>query len=97
MHSLKVVSGNFFFRYRNALFPLVLTIGALALRPTIMFDNLVADRILRVFGVILALLGEAVRVATIGFEYIHRGGKDGQVYAGRLVRRGVYGITRNPM
>jgi hypothetical protein len=43
----------------------------------IMFDNLLADRILRVFGVILTLLGEGVRVATIGFEYIHRGGKDG--------------------
>jgi hypothetical protein len=48
-------------------------------------------------GMVLALLGQGVRLITIGFEYIHRGGKDGQVYAGRLVRGGVYGITRNPM
>lgn len=48
-------------------------------------------------GLILALIGQAVRLITIGFEYIHRGGKDGKVYASRLVRGGVYGLTRNPM
>lgn len=62
-----------------------------------MFDSLVVDRFLAGVGIGVALLGQAVRLITIGFEYIHRGGKDGQVYAGRLVRGGVYGITRNPM
>jgi protein-S-isoprenylcysteine O-methyltransferase Ste14 len=97
MHRLNIAIGNFFFRYRNALFPLVLAIGALTLQPTVMFGNFVADRILQVVGAIVALLGEGVRLTTIGFQYIHRGGKDGQVYAGRLVQGGVYGITRNPM
>jgi protein-S-isoprenylcysteine O-methyltransferase Ste14 len=96
MHRLNIPIGNFFFRYRNALFPLVLAIGALTLQPTVMFGNLVADRILQVVGAIVALLGEGVRLTTIGFQYIHRGGKDGQVYAGRLVQGGVYGITRTP-
>jgi hypothetical protein len=62
-----------------------------------MFGNVIIDRILSVTGLIVALLGEAVRLSTIGFEYIHRGGKDGKVYAGRLVRGGMYGVTRNPM
>jgi hypothetical protein len=62
-----------------------------------MFGNVMIDRILTVAGLIVALLGEAVRLSTIGFEYIHRGGKDGKVYAGRLVRGGMYGVTRNPM
>ena len=97
MHSWNIAIGNFFFRYRNALFPLIFAAGALTLRPQIMFDSLVVDRILVATGMVLALLGQAVRLITIGFEYIHRGGKDGQVYAGRLVRGGVYGITRNPM
>ncbi|MDH3444409.1 MAG: isoprenylcysteine carboxylmethyltransferase family protein [Deltaproteobacteria bacterium] len=97
MHSWNIAIGNFFFRYRNVLFPLIFAVGALTIRPKIMFDSVVADRILVTTGLIVALLGQAVRLITIGFEYIHRGGKDGQVYAGRLVRGGVYGITRNPM
>lgn len=62
-----------------------------------MFDSVVVDRFLAVVGIAVALLGQVVRLVTIGFEYIHRGGRDGQVYAGRLVRGGVYGVTRNPM
>jgi protein-S-isoprenylcysteine O-methyltransferase Ste14 len=97
LHSWNIAIGNFFFRYRNALFPLIFAAGALVLRPQVMFDSPVVDRILVAMGMVIALLGQAVRLITIGFEYIHRGGKDGKVYAGRLVRGGVYGITRNPM
>jgi protein-S-isoprenylcysteine O-methyltransferase Ste14 len=97
LHSWNITIGNFVFRYRNALFPLIFAVGALTLRPRIMFDSLVVDRVLAAVGIGVALLGQAVRLITIGFEYIHRGGKDGQVYAGRLVRGGVYGIIRNPM
>jgi protein-S-isoprenylcysteine O-methyltransferase Ste14 len=89
--------GKFFFRYRNALFPAIFVMGAITLRPEIMFGNLVVDQLLTAVGIGVTLLGQAVRLITIGFEYIHRGGKAGQVYAGRLIRGGVYGITRNPM
>jgi protein-S-isoprenylcysteine O-methyltransferase Ste14 len=97
LHSWNIAIGNFFFRYRNALFPLIFAIGALTLRPRIMFDSPVVDRFLVLTGMVIALLGQAIRLVTIGFDYIHRGGQDGQVYAGSLVRGGVYGITRNPM
>jgi protein-S-isoprenylcysteine O-methyltransferase Ste14 len=97
LYSWNIAIGNFFFRYRNALFPLIFAVAALTLRPQIMFDNVVVDSLLVFTGMVLALLGQAVRLVTIGFDYIHRGGKDGRVYAGRLVRGGVYGITRNPM
>jgi protein-S-isoprenylcysteine O-methyltransferase Ste14 len=97
LHSWNIAIGNFFFRYRNALFPLIFATGALVLHPHIMFNSPAVDRILVAAGMVIALCGQAVRLITIGFEYIHRGGKAGQVYAGRLVRGGVYGITRNPM
>jgi protein-S-isoprenylcysteine O-methyltransferase Ste14 len=97
LHSWNIAIGNFFFRYRNALFPLIFAAGALIFRPRIIFDSPVADRTFVAIGMILALLGQAVRLITIGFEYIHRGGKDGKVYAGHLVRGGMYGVTRNPM
>jgi protein-S-isoprenylcysteine O-methyltransferase Ste14 len=43
------------------------------------------------------VLGELVRVATIGLDYIIRGGKDRQVHAERLVVGGFYQHSRNPM
>ena len=97
LHSWNIAIGNFFFHYRNYLFPVIMTTGALFLQPQIIFESLIADQILGILGAAIALLGEGVRIVTIGFDYIHRGGKDGQVYAGRLVRGGVYGIIRNPM
>jgi protein-S-isoprenylcysteine O-methyltransferase Ste14 len=97
LHFWNIAIGKFFFRYRNALFPMIFAVSALTLRPQLMFDNVVVDRFLVLTGMALALLGQGVRLITIGFDYIHRGGKDGQVYAGRLVRGGAYGITRNPM
>lgn len=97
MRTLNIAVGNFFFRYRNALFPVIFAIGALFLRPQIILNIPIVDRMLIAMGMVIALLGQAVRLITIGFEYIHRGGKDGKMYAGRLVQGGVYGLTRNPM
>jgi protein-S-isoprenylcysteine O-methyltransferase Ste14 len=97
LHALNIAIGNFFFRYRNALFPLIFAIGALFFRPQVMFNSLVVDRVLIATGLVIAMLGQAMRLITIGFEYIHRGGKDGELYAARLVQGGVYGLTRNPM
>ena len=92
-----VAVGNFFFRYRNGLFPGIFLFVVLVARPGVMLGNPVFDLILTVCGAFVALTGQLVRLFTIGFEYIHRGGKDGQVYANRLVQGGVYAITRNPM
>jgi protein-S-isoprenylcysteine O-methyltransferase Ste14 len=84
--------GNFFFRYRNGLFPfaflLVFLPGAV-----IFTDPLLAVAA----GFCVALLGQSLRAATIGLEYIVRGGRDRRVYAEGLVTQGLYGHCRNPM
>ena len=92
-----IAVGNFFFKYRNALFPAMFVLVVLTLRPGIMFGNPSLDRLLAACGAVVALAGQLVRLATIGFEYIERGGRDRRVYASRLVQGGVYGLTRNPM
>jgi protein-S-isoprenylcysteine O-methyltransferase Ste14 len=97
LRSVNVKLGNFFFQYRNGLFPLIFVLAAIILRPSIMFNSPLADRLIGASGMIIVLLGEAVRLVTIGFEYIHRGGKARRVYAGRLVQGGVFGLVRNPM
>jgi protein-S-isoprenylcysteine O-methyltransferase Ste14 len=90
-------AGDFFFRVRNAVFPALVVLIPLFSRPRLYFNDPALDALLRHLGVALALAGAGVRLATIGFEYIDRGGKEGKVHATRLVRSGLYGISRNPM
>ena len=92
-----VAVGNFFFRYRNALFPVVFVLVVPFMQPRLMFNNSTLDRLLATCGALVALAGEFIRLVTIGYEYIERGGKEGKVYASHLVEGGVYALTRNPM
>ena len=92
-----IVAGNFFFRYRNTIFPISFALIVLLLRPRVILGHPALDRILVICGIVVALSGELVRLTTIGFEYIERGGKQGKVYASRLVQGGVYSLSRNPM
>jgi protein-S-isoprenylcysteine O-methyltransferase Ste14 len=97
VRSWNIAIGNFFFQYRNFLFPVIFFVVALTIRPHILLGSVVLDRILIACGAAVAVIGQLVRLVTIGFQYIHRGGKDGQVYANRLVNGGMYGVMRNPM
>ena len=97
MTGWNIAVGDFFFKYRNALFPVLFALAALIGRPQVILGNPALDRALGVCGVLVALTGQLVRLITIGYEYIERGGKEGKVYASRLVQGGVYALTRNPM
>jgi hypothetical protein len=48
-------------------------------------------------GFAVTLLGQLVRVVTIGLVYIIRGGKDRRVYAETLVTTGIFAHCRNPL
>lgn len=87
-----VTVGNFFFHYRNFLFPFALLFVLLPGAP-VFADPMHAVML----GLAVAGLGQLVRATTIGFKYIIRGGKDRRVYAEDLVTEGLYGHCRNPM
>ena len=91
-----IAMGHFFFRFRNALFPIIFLLAVPFLRPQII-GNRVMDHLLITCGFFVALAGQAARAVTIGFEYIERGGRNRRVYASHLVDGGVYGLMRNPM
>jgi protein-S-isoprenylcysteine O-methyltransferase Ste14 len=93
---LSVELGRWFFRVRNAVFPLVLLAVLGGLRPARGPDGALGDW-LDLAGLAVALAGQSLRVAVIGYAYIRRGGKDGQVYAGRLVTEGFFAHCRNPL
>lgn len=92
-----VALGSFYFKSRDALFPAVL-IGLLVLTtPAIPNGNAGLSRLLDLFGVLVAVAGQALRVAVVGYRYIVRGGKNRQVYAEGLVSTGFFSLSRNPL
>lgn len=92
-----VAFGNFFFRTRNALFPVVMALFLLFTRPHPALATGQTGFAWIALGAFFALLGEGVRLFTIGFRYIERGGRGGKVYASRLVTEGIFNHSRNPM
>jgi protein-S-isoprenylcysteine O-methyltransferase Ste14 len=84
--------GNFLFHYRNGLFPLGYLLLFVPSRR--LFGD---DRLAALAGFAVALAGQLIRVATIGLEYIIRGGKNRQVYAKKLVTGGLFAHCRNPL
>lgn len=89
-------AGNFFFRYRNTLFPLVFaTLFFEGTWP--LFDNHLIEMWEIVIGTLIALSGQTLRALTIGLAYIKRGGKKKQVYAEALVQDGIFAHCRNPL
>lgn len=91
--------GNFFFKYRNLLFPVFgisIFIPSPPLFPSAVFgpDYFTYPVVL---GFLIAILGQGFRAMTIGFKYIVRGGKDKKVYAIDLVTEGMFHHCRNPL
>ena len=84
--------GEFFFRFRNAIFPVAFLLVFLS-GPRIFADPLVAAAA----GFAITLLGQLVRILTIGLRYVIRGGRHRRVYAEDLVTDGLFAHCRNPM
>lgn len=89
--------GNFLFRARDVVFPLVLLALLVAFRPEYPFGSRIWDQRLDLIGLLIAATGQALRCAVVGYAYIIRGGKNRQVYAEGLVTEGFFHHARNPL
>ena len=89
---MRVTIGNFLFRTRNALFPLLYL--TLFVSQQQVSQNAVA---MLLAGAAVALLGQGIRVLTVGLDYIVRGGRQRKVYADSLVQTGLFAHCRNPL
>ncbi len=84
--------GDFLFHYRNGLFPLAYALLIFNSRPVF------ADyRVAALLGLLIGGAGQALRAATIGLDYIVRGGQNRRVYADKLVQGGIFAHCRNPL
>ncbi len=98
MKQLWLIScGNFFFRYRDTLFPLFILLAVFTLKPALPMGSAGVNNIMDLIGFAITLSGQLLRIVTIGFKYIKRGGKNKKVYADTLVVDGVFAHCRNPM
>jgi len=88
-----IAYGNFLFRYRNYLFPLVLMFIIVVANP----GQAGPGAISAIFGILIIISGQAVRAAVIGLDYIKRGGKNKKVAADNLVVTGIFAHCRNPL
>lgn len=89
--------GNFFFKWRDYLFPVVFLVLAAAVKPFAVPGEPICDHAVDAIGLAVAIGGQALRAAVIGFAYIKRGGKNKQVYADNLVIEGFFAHSRNPL
>jgi protein-S-isoprenylcysteine O-methyltransferase Ste14 len=97
LYAFILACGNFFFRFRNALFPLVFVILPFFTRPSLFLGSEALDRVVVILGILIALAGQSLRLLVIGYVYVKRGGKKRRIFAERLVKEGFYAHTRNPM
>jgi protein-S-isoprenylcysteine O-methyltransferase Ste14 len=89
--------GNFLFRHRNWLFPIVLSTLFFGFPPSYAGGSPQTDIWLDAIGIAIVLAGLSVRAAVVGLAYIKRGGLQKKVYAADLVTDGMFAHGRNPL
>jgi len=90
--------GDFFFKWRNLVFPLILLVLFAGFRPApAQFGSIRAEAALDIIAALVVLAGLALRFATIGWAYIRRGGLNKHVHADDLVTTGYFALCRNPL
>jgi protein-S-isoprenylcysteine O-methyltransferase Ste14 len=87
--------GNFLFHTRNVLFPVIIAM-VLFLWPPLAIDN-IPGVYLMIIGLLMVLVGQGLRILTIGLVYIVRGGQRRRIYAKKLVTDGLFSHCRNPL
>ncbi|SJM95801.1 putative S-isoprenylcysteine methyltransferase-like protein [Crenothrix polyspora] len=95
MKNLLIAWGNFFFHTRNVLFPVII-VGLLLLWSPVAMDS-TASICLLLIGLAMIIIGQCIRILTIGLAYIVRGGRNRRVYAEKLVTDGFFAHCRNPL
>jgi protein-S-isoprenylcysteine O-methyltransferase Ste14 len=91
-----VAWGNFLFKWRNTVFPVVMVALFAAFRP-LDGGRWEAEDWVDLAGFTAVLAGSLLRVMVVGMAYIKRGGVNKKVYADDLVTGGMFAHGRNPL
>ena len=91
MKQIMIAIGNFFFKWRNYLFPIFVLALFVFKAPVEISPELEG------LAILFVIAGLATRATVIGFAYIKRGGMNKKVYADKLVTQGMFELCRNPL
>jgi hypothetical protein len=91
-----IAIGQFFFRFRNAIFPLVMLLAVLLARPHYSLGSLATDWLVDLVGLATIFAGQTLRVITIGYDYIRRGAATGASLPKGWFRAGSSPIVGTP-
>jgi protein-S-isoprenylcysteine O-methyltransferase Ste14 len=95
---LMIPIGDFLFKWRNQLFPVITLLAFIAVKPSNTFLGREDFEPVRdLIAILIMVAGLAMRSSVIGFAYIQRGGLKKKVYAAALVTSGMFGVCRNPL
>ncbi|MEK7795759.1 MAG: isoprenylcysteine carboxylmethyltransferase family protein [Candidatus Hydrogenedentota bacterium] len=97
MTKILIRCGNFFFHYRDFLFPFIFLSLALLIKPIRFESDPRLDYYMDAAGLAVAVAGQALRAVVIGLAYVKRGGKNKHIYADDLVQEGIFAHSRNPL
>lgn len=92
-----VAIGNFAFGYRDYIAPISIALVVLLTTPRPFLGSRTLDLWWDLAGVLVALMGQSLRVLVIGLAYIQRGGKNKQIAADKLVVSGIFSHARHPL
>ena len=74
-----------------------MVLSVLLFRPRFPSGSYFWNNVLEWAGLVISLIGQSLRDATVGYDYIRRGGKGQQIWASRLVQGGMFAHCRNPL
>lgn len=94
-----IPTGNFFFKYRNFLF--IFLYAALLIPSPQLFTQANFGEYYYQYpvalGLLITIIGQIVRGATIGLTYVPREGSNKNVHASELITQGLFRHCRNPL
>lgn len=98
LRAAAVRAGQFFFRYRDYLFPVAFLLLLLTTKPKLYHQSEVWDWWLDLIGIVIALIGQGCRVLAVGsVDNIRRGGRQKYLTADVLICHGPFAHSRNPL
>jgi len=98
MKESMVPIGQFFFKWRNMLFPLtVLALFLLTPPAQVILGSAVLETLLDATAIAIIALGVLIRLLVIGFFDVARDGAKKTAHADALFTRGMFGISRNSL
>ena len=93
---LLIPAGEWLFRTRNTVFPIV-AITLLVAFPVQPVVHATLDIIIHLVGIALMLLGAGLRAMTVGLVFVRRAGSARRIHAERLFTHGMFAHCRNPL